>query len=156
MRVTKHIEFETAHLLPGYDGGCGNLHGHSYKLEVTIEGPQNDGWGMVIDFKKLKKAMEEIVPDHRFIFNAKDISEVEEDLVSVLEKHGLKYQGMPFDTTAENMVKYYAKLLEEILHNNYGYPHVKVVEAKLWETRDSYASYVRPEYVQMQMDLGDE
>ena len=147
MRVTKHIEFETAHLLPGYDGGCGNLHGHSYKLEVTVEGPQKAGWGMVIDFKKLKKAMEEIVPDHMYIYNGNDFSEVERDIVEVLQKHDLKYQGYYFDTTAENMVTYFAEAIEASLRNNYGYPDVKVVEAKLWETRDSYATYKRPDQV---------
>jgi len=51
MRVTRHEEFETAHLLPGYNGPCGNLHGHSYKIEVTVEGPQHDNhFGMVMDF----------------------------------------------------------------------------------------------------------
>ena len=59
MRVTRHEEFETAHLLPGYDGPCGNLHGHSYKIEVTLEGPQNKLFDMVMDFKDLKKAMQE-------------------------------------------------------------------------------------------------
>lgn len=149
MRVTKHIEFETAHLLPGYDGGCGNLHGHSYKLEVTVQGPQNDGWGMVIDFKKLKKCMEEIVPDHRYIYNAKESSEIEKDLVEVLKKHDIKFQGMPFDTTAENMVKYFAEMIEQSLQNNYGYPGVKVVEAKLWETSNSYATYIAPEQLSL-------
>ena len=147
MRVTKHIEFETAHLLPGYTGGCGNLHGHSYKLEVTVSGPQVEGWGMVIDFKNLKKAMQEVVPDHMFVYNKENPSEVEKDLVNVLEKYELAYRGFNFDTTAENMVKYYAEYLEEILQNEFGYEDIEVVEAKLWETRDSYATYKKEDYV---------
>ena len=56
IKVTRHEEFEAAHLLPNYDGPCGNLHGHSYKIELTLEGPQNeDYYGMVMDFNDLKK-----------------------------------------------------------------------------------------------------
>ena len=59
IRVTKEFHFEAAHFLPGYDGLCANLHGHSYRLLVTLRGeilkdatsPKN---GMVIDFSVLK------------------------------------------------------------------------------------------------------
>ena len=68
IRVTRHEEFETAHLLPGYNGGCGRLHGHSYKLEVTVSGPiiedeTNPKCGMIIDFKDLKKIVNEVAVD---------------------------------------------------------------------------------------------
>ena len=56
---------------------------------------------------------------------------------------------MPFDTTAENMVRYYAEMIEQSLQNNYGYPGVKVVEAKLWETSTSYATYIAPEQLSL-------
>ena len=56
--VTKLFEFEACHHLPHYDGACHNLHGHSYKLEVTVSGQvsknENDPkCGMIIDFKDL-------------------------------------------------------------------------------------------------------
>lgn len=151
MRVTRHEEFETAHLLPGYDGPCGNLHGHSYKIEVTLEGPQNKPFDMVMDFKDLKKAIKEIVPDHRFVFNGANPSEVEKDLVAVLDKYGLKYVAYPFDTTAENMVGYFAEMIESYIINELGIKDVKVVEVKLWETSNSYATWKRPE--QLRLDI---
>lgn len=143
MRVTRHEEFEAAHLLPGYNGPCGNLHGHSYKIEVTVEGPQDPKYyGMVMDFNWLKKAIKEVVPDHRFLYNTADTSEVEQELVEVLKKHNLKVVGYPFVPTAENMVEYFAEVLDNyIKHELVGFEKVNVVEVKLWETTNSYATW---------------
>ena len=77
IRITKQFGFETGHALYGYDGKCKNVHGHSYKLSVTVIGtPINDRnnvkYGMVIDFTDLKKIVkEEIVDqfDHATVFN---------------------------------------------------------------------------------------
>jgi len=142
MRVTRHEEFETAHLLPGYKGPCGNLHGHSYKIEVTVEGPQSsESWGMVLDFNYLKEAIKEVVPDHRFVFNALEPSEVEKDIIEVLKKHELKYVGYPFDTTAENMVGFFAEQIDEYIKYELGFTDLDVVEVKLWETTNSHATW---------------
>jgi len=77
IRVTKSFSFEMAHVLSNYEGPCRNIHGHSYKLHVTISGvPANDikspTNGMVIDFTDLKTIVEkEIVSvfDHSFVIN---------------------------------------------------------------------------------------
>ena len=77
IRITKQFNFETGHALYGYDGKCKNVHGHSYKLSVTVIGkPITDSsevkYGMVIDFSDLKKIVkEEIVDvfDHATVFN---------------------------------------------------------------------------------------
>ena len=60
IRITKQFSFETGHALYGYDGKCKNVHGHSYKLSVTVIGTPitdttNVKYGMVIDFSDLKK-----------------------------------------------------------------------------------------------------
>ena len=60
IRITKKFRFEAAHALYGYDGKCKNIHGHNYKLFVTVIGvPVNDNSnakeGMVMDFGDLKK-----------------------------------------------------------------------------------------------------
>ena len=73
IRITKSFSFETGHALYGYDGLCKNVHGHSYKLDVTVIGsPISDSnnvkYGMVIDFKDLHV-------NHRMIYtrsNAKN------------------------------------------------------------------------------------
>ena len=77
IRITKQFSFETGHALYGYDGKCKNVHGHSYRLDVTVIGvPITDNtnvkFGMVIDFSDLKKIVkEEIVNvfDHATVFN---------------------------------------------------------------------------------------
>ena len=58
--ITKEFKFETGHALYGYDGLCKNVHGHSYKLSVTVSGtpisdPKNKKYGMVMDFGDLKE-----------------------------------------------------------------------------------------------------
>jgi len=68
IRITKQFSFETGHALYGYDGKCKNVHGHSYKLYVTVIGQpisdtNNVKYGMVIDFGDLKKIVKEEIVD---------------------------------------------------------------------------------------------
>lgn len=143
-RITRHEEFEAAHMLDNYGGACKNLHGHSYKIEVTIEGPQVEtGWGFVMDFNEFKSIIKEVIPDHKFIAsqdkwnNQSYCPEVE--IVRVLQDWGLSYVLYPFEPSAENMVGYFAEQIQYKLDEIN--PDIKVVEVKLWETRDSYATW---------------
>ena len=137
IRVTREEEFEAAHLLPEYDGGCRNLHGHSYRIKVTVEGPKNKGWGMVLDFKTLKAIIKNIVPDHKFLACVED--RVAMQIVSILHQNNLDYGLFDFGTTAENMVGYFANKIQEEL--NKIYEDVKVVKVRLWETTNSEATW---------------
>ena len=75
IRLTKEFTFEAAHMLEGYDGLCREIHGHSYRLLVTIKGeperdPESPKLGMVMDFGVLKRIVnEQIVErlDHSFM-----------------------------------------------------------------------------------------
>lgn len=139
MRVTRHEEFEVAHLLPGYNGGCGNLHGHTYKIEVTVEGPKNpDYFNMVIDFSELKQIIKNNVPDHRFVYRIGD--PIGESIAELLSKHNIKHIGYSFETTAENMVEWFAHTINSDLQTG-RFGNVEVVEVKLWETTNSYATW---------------
>ena len=77
IRISKEFKFETGHALFGYDGLCKNVHGHSYKLTVTLMGtpisdPKNVKFGMVMDFSDLKKIVNQsiVVPfDHATVLN---------------------------------------------------------------------------------------
>lgn len=140
VRVTRHEEFELAHVLTGYNGGCGRLHGHSYRIEVTLEGPQTDPFGMVLDFKDLKRVMNAVIPDHYFVYFDED--EIGKDIASTLRRHGILSKSLPFVTTAENMAPHFGKEIEKLLHEE-GYTKVEVVEVKLWETSNSYATYIK-------------
>lgn len=140
--VTRHIEFEAAHLLAGYEGRCANLHGHSYKLEVTVSGHTNseksERFGFCIDFKELDAILENVVPDHMFIANGQNLADdtVEADIVAVLAEWGLAYQILPFAPSAENMKLWLKDKIDAHLPRG-----LRVVRLKLWETTDSYAEW---------------
>jgi 6-pyruvoyltetrahydropterin/6-carboxytetrahydropterin synthase len=144
MRVTRHEEFEAAHILTGYDGGCGNLHGHSYKIEVTFEGQQDaSNYGFVADFNILKQIIKDVLPDHKMMFDNSNlgINTPEDGIINVLDAFNLSYVVYQFAPSAENLVAYFA---EEIQHRISKCPeleNIRVVEVKLWETTNSYATW---------------
>lgn len=142
VRITRHEEFEMAHLLPGHEAGCGRLHGHTYKIEVTVEGPQHEPWGMVMDFGDLKKAIKENVPDHKFIYNNQN-DKLSSEISDVLTRNNIDHKAVSFMTTAENMVSYFAEVIDDYIKNELGYKDVNVVELKLWETTNSYATWLK-------------
>ena len=83
IRLTKEFSFEAAHALDGYDGPCREIHGHSYRLFVTVKGTpaedaSNPKCGMVLDFGVLKRIVsEEIVShfDHALVLRASESGE---------------------------------------------------------------------------------
>jgi len=120
IRITKQFSFETGHALYGYDGKCKNVHGHSYKLSVTVSGkPISDNtnvkFGMVIDFGDLKKIVkEEIVDvfDHATVFN-KNTPHVE--LAAELKNRGHHIILVDYQPTSEMMVIDFAKKIKDRL-----------------------------------------
>ena len=141
IRITKKFSFETGHALYGYDGKCRNVHGHSYKLSVTVIGtPINDNshvkYGMVIDFGDLKKIVkEEIVDvfDHATVFN-KNTPHVE--LAKELEDRGHSVLLVDYQPTSEMMVIDFAQKIGARLPQN-----IKLHSLKLQETATSYAEW---------------
>jgi len=141
IRITKQFTFETGHALYGYDGKCRNVHGHSYKLSVTvigspIEDPSNVKYGMVIDFGDLKKIVkEEIVDvfDHATVFN-KNTPHVE--LAKELEDRGHHVILVDYQPTSENMVIHFAEKIKSRLPHN-----IQLFSLKLQETESSYAEW---------------
>ena len=71
--ITVSATFAAAHRLPDHEGKCCRLHGHTYGLEVTVEGqPQQSGpaAGMVMDFAELRQCVQEAVVgllDHQLL-----------------------------------------------------------------------------------------
>ena len=124
--VTKVFRFEASHKLPDYVGKCHKLHGHSYKLEVTVTGsitPTGSKSGMIVDFNDLK-----------------DIVNKE-----VIGKYDHSYLNDFFpNPTAEIMVSHIGRTLIKAL-NVFNYnttKDLKLVVVKLWETDSSYAEYI--------------
>lgn len=141
VRITKQFSFETGHALYGYDGKCKNVHGHSYKLSVTVIGhPINDKsnvkYGMVIDFSDLKKIVkEEIVDvfDHATVFN-KNTPHVE--LAKELEDRGHNVLLVDYQPTSEMMVIDFAKKIQTYLPKN-----ITLHSLRLQETDTSFAEW---------------
>jgi 6-pyruvoyltetrahydropterin/6-carboxytetrahydropterin synthase len=141
IRITKQFSFETGHALYGYDGKCKNVHGHSYKLSVTVIGTPiadntNVKFGMVIDFTDLKKIVkEEIVDqfDHATVFN-KNTPHVE--LANELSTRGHHVILVEYQPTSENMVIDFAERIQKRLPNK-----IKLHSLKLQETESSFAEW---------------
>lgn len=141
IRITKQFNFETGHALYGYDGKCRNVHGHSYKLSVTVIGrPITDTkhvkLGMVIDFGDLKKIVkEEIVDkfDHATVFN-KNTPHVE--LAQELSQRGHNVILADYQPTSENMVIDFAAKIKARLPEN-----ITLFALKLQETESSFAEW---------------
>lgn len=145
IRITKQFSFETGHALYGYDGKCKNVHGHSYKLSVTVTGkPISDNtnvkFGMVIDFGDLKKIVkEEIVDvfDHATVFN-KNTPHVE--LATELKNRGHHIILVDYQPTSEMMVIDFAKKIKDRLPEN-----IHLHSIKLQETDTSFAEWFASE-----------
>src|SRR5690606_15560212 len=141
IRITKQFSFETGHALYGYDGKCKNVHGHSYKLSVTVIGTpitdtSNVKYGMVIDFGDLKKIVRsEIVDvfDHATVFN-KNTPHV--DLAKELESRDHNVILVNYQPTSENMVIDFAEKITRRLPEN-----IKLFSLKLQETETSFAEW---------------
>ena len=141
IRITKEFSFETGHALYGYDGKCRNVHGHSYKLSVTVIGkpisePGLIKLGMVIDFGDLKKIVKQEVVDpfdHATVFN-KNTPHIE--LAQELESRGHKVILADYQPTSENMVIDFAEKISSKLPED-----IKLHSLKLRETHSAYAEW---------------
>lgn len=132
--VTKTIRFDAAHILTNHQGLCKNLHGHTYRVDVSVTQGDGDTSDMVIDFKDLKRIASEVVCerfDHAFIYNTESAGERE--IAAVVEKNGMRTAAIPFRSTAENLARmFFGELKARI-------PGLSAV--KVWETADSCAEY---------------
>jgi len=141
IRITKQFSFETGHALYGYDGKCKNVHGHSYKLSVTVIGrpiddTNNVKYGMVIDFGDLKKIVKEQIVDvfdHATVFN-KNTPHIE--LANELEQRGHHVILVDYQPTSENMVVDFSNKIKNLLPKN-----IKLHSLRLQETDTSFAEW---------------
>ena len=138
IRITKEFKFEMAHALHAYDGLCKNIHGHSYRLWVTVRGEVKNEHGhtkdgMVLDFGVLKKIIKpEIVDkyDHSLVLNANS-PHAKIDL-SAFEKVFL----LPYQPTSENLVIDFVNYIKLRLPGN-----ISLCKVVLSETATSFAEW---------------
>ncbi len=140
IRVTKEFDFEMAHALWNYDGACRNIHGHSYRLFVTIIGePNGDSedpkFGMVLDFKDLKALVKGPIVDffdHALVL----YREVDGEGLSHIRNMYEKVHLFDFQPTCENLVLYIVDTIRAKLP-----PFLELHSVKLYETATSYGEW---------------
>ena len=140
IRVTREFTFEMAHVLRNYDGPCRNVHGHSYRLFVTISGnpvkddkdPKN---GMVIDFSELKDiVLRKIVGlfDHSVVISR----DFDRDKTEMMSKIFGNTVIVDYQPTCENLVADFAlRLMDEMPAG------IRLHSLRLYETAKSYAEW---------------
>ena len=143
IRVTKEFTFDMAHALLGYDGPCSNIHGHTYRLLVTLRGKvRNESNhpkdGMLIDFGWLKKIVNDKIVkqyDHALVLN-KDLAETHQlNLAHITEK--IIYT--PFQPTCENLLL----AIKKELNLSFKESDYELFKIKLYETPTSYAEWCK-------------
>lgn len=136
MEITKIIEWDMGHRVPNHKSKCRNLHGHRYKLEITVNGDiiKTKGIsdeGMVMDFSDMKEKAKAFIDDnldHGFMYSIED-----SEMSNFFFENDFKSVPVRFIPTAENISEYLFKALTDL-----GLPVKKI---KLWETPTAYAEY---------------
>jgi len=120
--VSVEHTFSAAHALRDYRGKCERVHGHNYRVRVTVEGAELARNGLLIDFVDLRRLLHEVVEpfDHRVLIEIP-----------------------PFDSvnpTAEEMARYFYEVLRERLGALCD-SRVRLKEVQVWETDTAVAVY---------------
>ena len=132
-RVSREISFCYGHRLLNYDGKCRHLHGHNGRAVISLEAPELDDKGMLVDFTEIKRHVQSWIDenlDHNMLLCRAD------PLLPVLVEQGERVFVMEHNPTAENI----ARLIFEQAARQ-GLP---VVEVILWETDNCHAAYRGP------------
>ena len=118
--VSVEQTFAAGHALRNYKGKCENVHGHNYRVRVTIAGDRLDAAGLLVDFVDIKRLMGGAIEylDHRFINDLPPFDEI--------------------NPSAENIAKYFYDRLSGGLKNDIP---VRIAEVRVWETDTSSAVY---------------
>ena len=135
-QLTTEHSFDSAHFLAGYDGKCGNLHGHRWRVLLTVQSEtlreDQQQKGMCVDFAELKKDLRTELDalDHVLIIEQ---GSLRESTMKALQEEKFQVVEMPFRPTAENFARYFYELF-----TLKGYPVAKV---EVYETPNNCAVY---------------
>ncbi len=131
MKIAKEFRWEMGHRLKFHKGKCINLHGHSYKMMVEFSGDVDEN-GMVLDYYDVKEIIAPLVEelDHGFL-----VYEEDKELIEILKNLNSKHTVVNFESTAENLCKYFLKKIsEKDLPKN-----ITGISVKVFETENTYA-----------------
>lgn len=133
MKIAKHFRWEMGHRLPEHDGECRNVHGHSYKMTVQVEGEPDFDTGMVIDFNDISAAVKPLLQelDHAFL-----CQDCDEDLLALLCDMEMKHVVIPYPSTVENLCQMFADRLEPMFAT---YDNLRAFTILIYETESSVA-----------------
>jgi 6-pyruvoyltetrahydropterin/6-carboxytetrahydropterin synthase len=129
-RVTREIAFCYGHRLLNYDGKCRHLHGHNGRAVITLEGPDLDPRGMLVDFSEIKRKVQHWIDenlDHNMLLCRED------PLLSLLRDRDERVFVMEDNPTAENIAR--------LIYDRARDAGLPVVEVVLWETENCCSSY---------------
>lgn len=135
-QLTTEHSFDSAHFLAGYDGKCGNLHGHRWRVLLTVQSEtlreDRQQKGMCVDFAELKKDLRTELDalDHVLIIEQ---GSLRESTMKALQEEKFQVVEMPFRPAAENFARYFYELF-----TLKGYPVAKV---EVYETPNNSAVY---------------
>lgn len=135
-QLTTEHSFDSAHFLAGYDGKCGNLHGHRWRVLLTVQSEtlreDRQQKGMCVDYAELKKDLRTELDalDHVLIIEQ---GSLRESTMKALQEEKFQVVEMPFRPTAENFARYFYELF-----TLKGYPVAKV---EVYETPNNSAVY---------------
>jgi 6-pyruvoyltetrahydropterin/6-carboxytetrahydropterin synthase len=121
--VTVEQTFAAGHALREYKGKCENVHGHNYKVQITVEGERLNRIGLLVDFVELKRVVREVVDrlDHQFINDLEPFTVI--------------------NPSAENMAKYFYDEVSKKMDGSNGEAPTRIAQIKIWETDTSIAVY---------------
>lgn len=143
LMTTSSITFETAHILPPTTKEYKGLYSRTYNLKVCVTGEQIGTYDMIIPQEELKEAMENVVPDRKFIFNSNDI--VCKEISTILKKYEIPYVEINGEVVAENLIQYIYPRLKEYIQNTLEYKNVQIVSLELSSLRGDYSTILKEE-----------
>jgi 6-pyruvoyltetrahydropterin/6-carboxytetrahydropterin synthase len=131
MKIAKEFRWEMGHRLPEHFDKCKNIHGHSYRMMVELDGEVNEQ-GMVMDFYDVKKVITPIIEkfDHAFLVYKGD-----KEIIKFLEKIKSKKVVVGFQSTVENICKYFLSEIKKIKFP----PNISSIKVRIYETANDYA-----------------
>ncbi len=131
-RIAKEYHWEMSHRLPFHDGLCKNIHGHSYKLILSLEG-ENDKESMVLDYYEIDRIIKPMMMklDHTFLCDKDD-----KLMIDFLHANGFKYSIIPYYTTSENLVTFFFDLFKEHFQQ---FDNLITLSIRVYETIDAFA-----------------
>ncbi len=136
MKIARQFHWEMGHRLPFHAGLCKNIHGHSYRMWVELEGACDDN-GMLIDYGEMKALIQPLIDplDHCFLSDKDD-----HVMKAFVERESFKTLIVPFSTTAENLSRY---MIEKIWRVFDPYRRIVSITVRIAETENSYAEITR-------------